>query len=356
MRKLSSMLIPKSPVKLTIVIPSHRRIAEVLPLLRSLKAQRLPPENIQNIEILWVVNGVEFGRCQSLFDEMQNSVWREQFQVIYQVQPHANLARNRGARESQGQNLFFLDDDLEFPSIFFLKRLLDWIDLQDAGSEWAVGGIYSLGRHSRAGRAYYKLSRRFWSSRTKDTFLLAGFMILPRELFFEIGGFPQSRAWGGSELMINDELKRRGVKVTRDDRLHLIHHLPISYRELIRKGLKQGEGARLMRNQDAGHVLEPLINNWPTRLYLLAFHMGLRSPERVRNTLLKWPLLLKFHLLFALLTHALVRPFGVRSSLGYKLAWHLNARWQALRGRAPDPELRRFSWVFVPGLILERQS
>lgn len=350
------MMAAAMPVKLTIVIPSHRRMTDVLPLLRSLKAQRLNPESLQQIEVLWVVNGVAFGRCQTLFDEMQNSMWRNHFQVIYQDQAHANLARNRGARESAGENLFFLDDDLEFPSIFFLKRLLEWIDDQSPTQNWAVGGIYSLGRHTRAGRAYYKLSRRFWSSRTQETFLLAGFMILPRRLFFEIGEFPQTRAWGGSELMINDELKRRGVTVTRDDRLHLIHHLPITYRELIRKGLKQGEGARLMRDRDVGHVLDPLFNNWPTRLYLLAFHMGLRSPERVRQLLLAWPLLLKFHLLVALVFHGLLRPFGLRSTLRYKIAWHFSAWVRRAQGKSPEPELRRWAWVFVPRLILEQQS
>lgn len=351
-----------TPVHLSIVIPSHRSVTEVRTLLQSLMAQRLSAESFEKIEVLWVVNGGSFDVCEKLRDEIINPQWKERIQVLYQKNSHANKARNLGARQAMGRNLFFLDDDLEFPSVFSIQRLMDWISQQSAEGRWAVGGVYSLGRHSRAGKAYFRLSRRFWNAQDHNAFLLAGFMILPRPLFLEMGGFSESRAWGGSELMLNEEFRSRGVQVQRDDRLHLIHHLPLTSSDLIRKGLKQGEGARLMRNDQAGSMVEPLVRDWNTRLYLLAFHVGLRAPVVVRHVVLKMPRLLDAHLLFSLVLYRLLRRLGYQSQWGWKALWHLlywsygfRFKTNAMNSKLANDSFRTWAWIFVPGFIVGRK-
>lgn len=324
-------------MKLSIIIPSNRGPDRVRPLLQSLMAQRLTESEMAGIEILWVVNGQGFEFCQHLRDEVDAPLWRERFQFLYLQKAHANLARNLGAESATGRSLFFLDDDLEFPSVYSLKRILEWIAAKDSQRPWALGGVYSLGRHTKAGKAYFRLSRRFWNTASPVAFLLGGFLILPRQLFLEIGGFSESRSWGGSELLLNDELRARRVQIERDDRLHLMHHLPLSGSDLIRKGLKQGEGARLIRPHDQGQILEPLLRDWHTRLYLVAFHLGLRSPKWVRRLVLSFPRLLDFHLFASMLVLRVLRLTGYRSKWAWRPAF-----------------ARRWSWLFVPSFILER--
>lgn len=93
-------------VKLSVIIPTHNRVDSALVTIEHLLRQRLP---VEKMEIVVVANNC----TDQTFDRVSNVLRGSSFRsrVVEEFRPGLNAARNRGAAESMGEILAYLDDD-----------------------------------------------------------------------------------------------------------------------------------------------------------------------------------------------------------------------------------------------------
>ena len=280
-------------MKLSLVVPSNRTPDRVLPLLKSLEAQRLRESDQSRFEIIWVVNGLPFHTCQELLGQIANPAFRTHVHLLYRPGASASEARNLGVEAAHGEVVLFLDDDLEFPSPFLLQKILDKVTAKQEKQpgEWAIGGSYLLGEASDEGRDYHHILQSFCRSASEsgNVYLHAGFLAAPKSLLVRLGKLDTQRKWGASEFEINKKLSLSGIKAERVDGWNLLHHLEISGPEMVRKALKQGEAAAYFPEFKHAFLRCYYRQNWNTGRYMMAFQMGIDAPAGLRRLVFKQP-------------------------------------------------------------------
>lgn len=308
---------------LSIIVPSNRPVSSVRPLLNSLQVQSRATNSLNSWELIWIVNGQPLSECQKVLSEIRNVELRSRTHMLYRPLANANQARNAGAEVALGQVLFFMDDDLELVDGDQLQRIIErcWSEIERRGSLWALGGEYALGQSNTLGRSYFRVTRQFLQQpqESGQDFLLGGFLVLPKVLFEKIAGFNEARAWGGTELSINRRLRAQRAFCQRVETWSLRHHLLLSYRQYVLKGLGQGEGARDFPDFQVTAVESYDLPSWNIKRYQLAFHVGLFSSWRLRFMVRRFPFLVDIFLIVGILTAPVLHLL----TLGlWKFLWH----------------------------------
>jgi glycosyltransferase involved in cell wall biosynthesis len=173
-------------IAITIVIPTHNRVAALMRLLRSLEHQLPVPGGF---EVIVVSDGSTDGTAAALSE----AEWSFPIVLHEQVPSGPAVARNAGAARAVGKILLFLDDDVEpMPEVvrahaMFHSRSKNSVaigDLQPAVSASGYFGTIVRGWWHTMNEGPRQRGHRF---HYRD--LLTGHFSIPRSSFEELGGF-----------------------------------------------------------------------------------------------------------------------------------------------------------------------
>jgi GT2 family glycosyltransferase len=196
----------------TVVIPTHNRLACLLQCLSALAAQSHPSDDF---EVIVVADGCSDGTGSAL----AGASFPFQLRVVSQAAAGAAAARNRGARDARGQLLIFLDDDvIASPDLVSAHARS-----RQPGSDCAVVGPYVVAK-PKAHDFMQEVMYRFWKSkfdsmaapehRAHYRDVVSGNLSLPAATFRRVGGFnPLFPACGIEDYELGVRLLQHGVDV-----------------------------------------------------------------------------------------------------------------------------------------------
>lgn len=178
-------------VELSVVVATYNRPASLLRLLRELSAQTCEH---QRFEVVVIDDGSQDDMAAKVA-EHRGELGGLNLRVHRQHNGGAARARQKGAELSAGRLLLFVDDDMELPSSFVQAHL----DAHRGHEKRVVMGRL----RAASGLAEMPLFERFYArmldrlaeetAARDSTFdapsLYTGNLSLPRELFFDAGGF-----------------------------------------------------------------------------------------------------------------------------------------------------------------------
>lgn len=178
-------------LEFSVIIPTHNRSHIIPRILESLARQDL---SVEKFEVILVADG-----CEDDTRDVVSSL-KMPYQLKFFEQPALGLpaARNRGAAESKGKILLFLDDDMEAMPRLLTAHLKN--HLQRPGG--VVLGYFPVGPQEREEDLFIITSKLWWSDLLNDrakinhrfTFrdLCGGNFSIERNLFESAGGFDVS--------------------------------------------------------------------------------------------------------------------------------------------------------------------
>lgn len=149
--------------------------------------------------------------------------------VVSSQGPGVNRARNEGARQSRGEILWFLDDDVEIihsNALAVLQRTFA------DPSVIAAGGNYVSGEHASIAEQGYNILCSVWrtSAGTENREqMLGGTMAVRRSAWEQAGGFDDVIEYGGSEtpfvLRLHDQAQSSHGRIISESAFD-VHHTP----------------------------------------------------------------------------------------------------------------------------------
>ena len=110
-------------IRLSLVIPTHNRAAQLVAALESVVRQDLPPHVWECV----VVNNNSTDDTVMHFEEFAGAHPDIGLRLVSEPGPGVSYARNRGLREAQAPLVAFIDDD-ERVNPGFLRAYLDFFD------------------------------------------------------------------------------------------------------------------------------------------------------------------------------------------------------------------------------------
>jgi glycosyltransferase involved in cell wall biosynthesis len=222
-------------IRLTTVIPTHRRNRSLMRLLASLSRQDLEPGCL---EILVVGNLYD----QKLFRQIRNLRDRlPELSYFYSGKIGVNRARNIGLRLARAGVVLFLDDDCEAADPSFLRRHLELHEANPRAT--ACGGPYRLPPGaSHTARAYHA-NAEIWlnlANRAGVRCLLGGNTSYKTGRLGRDFVFDEAIAFGGAETSLNSRLVAAGHELLFAASLGVTHHLRLGLMDFFRKAYLQG--------------------------------------------------------------------------------------------------------------------
>lgn len=177
--------------------------------------------------------------------------------LTYERVPHGGpaQARNHGARLARGRSLAFLDDDCEVPSNW-LSQVLD--SLGDHGAA-LMGGFTenALQRNcfASASQSLVNYLYEVWNCSDKQ-FFTSNNLVVPREGFWEIGGFDREFPLAaGEDRDLACRWHRSGRPLVFEPRLKVFHSHSMVLGSFVRQHFNYGRGAWIywQRRSRLGH-------------------------------------------------------------------------------------------------------
>jgi len=131
--------------------------------------------------------------------------------IVFEPHNQISKARNRGASQSKGENLFFVDaDTIVSPDLF-----RDALSLMKGGACGGGGAILSFDRND-GGWFWCRFVPSFWNGVSRNLRLAAGsFLFCRRNFFFECGGFSE-KVYAGEEIFFSRKLKKLCKRESKD--------------------------------------------------------------------------------------------------------------------------------------------
>lgn len=166
---------------ISVIIPTYNRKKSLEKALDELAGQSL-----ENFEVIVSVDGSTDGTEEYLRKRSESERLKP---VISRQRTGAGAARNRGARSSSGALLLFLDDDL-FASPGLLESHLKSHTGKRPGA--TIGRVLPHPGTSCWDRLLIEeMARKSKSPRTLPVWFTSSNFSLPRQLFFQVGGFDE---------------------------------------------------------------------------------------------------------------------------------------------------------------------
>jgi glycosyltransferase involved in cell wall biosynthesis len=233
---------------------SKTKVSIIVPIFR---ADRKPSEFDALIESCLNQEGVVF-EC-ILVSNISDSMLREHIHSKYSKEERikyfevckigVNRARHFGALRSEGEFLFFLDDDCELPREDFLFDLL--LKISNLEKNSAIGGGYACREGGVFSRGYNSLVSAWILSGVCEKNgaekkhllqaenLVGGNFCIPREVYFQ-NPLDQSIVFGGDETDFFRKLRSVGVQIYYSETLLVYHNNRESLEKLIRRAWAHG--------------------------------------------------------------------------------------------------------------------
>jgi len=221
--------------RVSIIVVSHRRHAEICECLSDLAAQR----TTVSFEVVLLLQAYPSGAPESLAARFSGAFPLSVFHSEYGLGVHA--ARNAALARSSGEIIAFLDDDVRVPP--------DWLaTLVPYYTDGSVGGVGGFVRHPGSRRLATRMlrpalglsSRRYridwggfhaipWAShpeRDQDADWLSGCnMSFRRVALDQVGGFDEGYGrYGFDDVDVGLRVRRAGWRLVSSRRLAVAHH------------------------------------------------------------------------------------------------------------------------------------
>lgn len=222
------------------MIPTHNRNHDLILLLNKLLSQSF----LNSVQVIVISNLldeaaqkfiVELGRPNIIFDHV-GSVG-------------VNKARNKGIERSQGEWIYFLDDDCLPKSDLFFEMAAKQFKNEPSYNVW--GGLYSPTETMGPVSKYYIFKANSWILQNSydegqlTDMLLGGNMVIRASLFKNGLRFNEEIIFGSSETEMINRLRLLAVPFRLSTDLNLVHNINIGMIELLRKAYLQGFGSKL---------------------------------------------------------------------------------------------------------------
>ena len=262
-------------MKLSLIIPTHRRSQSLKALLGSIVAQEMKSEDLQVLVI------------SNLRDPLSQEVcvhYSPQFYDLKYLEVGTrgvNVARNLGIRYAGGEIFYFLDDDCILPDPGHLNRLLlKFVH----NSQDVIGGRYmACASEGNRWAEFYLTNADLWLSTCQEqrTQFVAGNVAYRESIFARGFSFDYGIDFGGAEVSFHDQLYKSGFQLHLSHDMAIYHDIQIRLLGLIKKAFKQGQGA--WKNHEENKVprvsqnLSSLTLNhlrMPSFIYRISFQLG----------------------------------------------------------------------------------
>lgn len=227
-------------LKLSIVVPTHRRSNSLFDLLESIENQSLFRELF---EVLIISNFKESYLGKPEFKER----WKNLNLKTHVVgRKGVNRARNCGLRKTNAPIVLFLDDDCFLSDgEFFEKVLLAHLNFPEAA---AIGGCYEVEREAGAIDKAYNCLSRHWQAldsygEYKSTRLVGGNVSYKRKFLSSPDFyFNENIQFGATEAEFHKRLEANGRLCLFLDSLVVFHRTHLAASDLVRKAIRQAHG------------------------------------------------------------------------------------------------------------------
>lgn len=250
--------------EISVVIPTYERADSLARCLRALAQQALRRDAF---EVIVVDDGSTFPAS-----EVSKTFAGELgLETLRQANQGPATARNRGAAQARGRYLAFTDDDCA-PRPEWLASLYRAAESRPGA---AFGGhtrnalgdnLFSEASQVLVDYLYGYFNRRMDETRAasdRDPLFTSNNLLMPREGFHQIGGFPEDFPDAAAEdRELCARWKHAGFEIFRLDEAVVDHHHALDWRGFVRQHFTYGRGAfrfQCLRRQrgDRQHV-EPL--------------------------------------------------------------------------------------------------
>ena len=171
-------------IRLSLVIPTHNRAAQLIAALESVVRQNLPPHAWECV----VVNNNSTDNTAARFADFAEMHPGISLRLVTEEGPGVSYARNRGLREAQAPLVAFIDDD-ERVNPGFLRAYLDFFD---SHPDAVVAGGRII--------AEYPAGRPGWMSKYVEMPIAN-----PMDFGPDVRPFPAGRVPGGGNMAFRRE-------------------------------------------------------------------------------------------------------------------------------------------------------
>ncbi|MGQ1784697.1 MULTISPECIES: glycosyltransferase family 2 protein [unclassified Saccharicrinis] len=184
---------------------------------------------------------------------------------------NAAIARNIGVKESKGENLIFLDGDMEI-NPEFLKLILD--ESRHLRYEFVSGNFMNYYYNDEGECLRQDFYRKIYVREDTFQYTTGGLFAIKRKQWDEVGGM-KNKYKKGQDLDLGYRLARKGIPLLRKKELMAIHHT-IDYKDRKRlwrsfvNGSHVYPRAVLYRDHIFNkHVLKRMLTSDPTWIVLI---------------------------------------------------------------------------------------
>jgi len=252
-------------MNLSVILPTYKRDKILCNTLSQLLNQDPSP-----LEIIVIDQTKRHDFQTQMF--LEELIRENKIRYIYQDSPHANMARNRGVKESKGDIVLILNDDIVIEKDLIYKHYINYKDKTIA----AVSGQVLESKEEPTDRFPPQYYRKFtgwmyfplnFSKRVEVINLNACNLSIRRETFIEAGGFDENfikTYFDDTDLSIRVHRisLKRGFKTIHDPKAGLFH-----LKEPTLRGENRPSGINeyVIADSDA----------WLTWLYFFLINFGL---------------------------------------------------------------------------------
>lgn len=283
---------------ISIIIPSLGKINNIKKILDSIYQQNF---NLDAVEVIIVLNGFVSKDDMAVIHNLKFKY--KYFNIIIDSIRRAgvNAARNCGLQLSQNQILLFLDDDCELIDKHFLKKHLDFHQLNL--NIFAYGGDYRLPQVVNRWDRIYNQIQQSWlaSGCIKECYyshLLGGNFSIKKSMLIEYNiKFDEDLIYGGTELEFFYHCRLKNLTLIKNE-LDVLHNTNESIFSLFAKLYKQGRGTAYIhkkfpnkKNQNFKKHTMPIIFNY---IFWLGYYNFQKKYLHIFNFIYK-DILTSFH-------------------------------------------------------------
>ncbi len=224
------------PLCFSVIIPTYNRPKQLVQCLHAIRQTAYPRSGF---EVLVVDDG-----SREPLEEIVTA-FRDSISITFIKQNHAgpSAARNRGAKQAQGQYLIFTDDDC-LPQADWMEKLEQRFKQT---KDCIIGGktLNHLKHNPYASAsqmiidvvyAYYN------ADPSRAVFFASNNLALPKDLFFQSGGFEESFT-AAEDREFCDRWRGQRLKMIYAPEVIIYHAHPLNLRRLWKQHFVYGQGA-----------------------------------------------------------------------------------------------------------------
>lgn len=241
---------------ITVVIPTHRRIPQIISLLKSLQIQN----SIADTEVLVVANFPDRKLEKIVYNFQANM----NVSLLVVSRAGVNASRNLGWSQAQGSIVQFLDDDCKLHKVDYLQSVLR--AHENFPDTHVLGGSYESESCSTFEQKAYNLLSNTWAESyqfmLEQNWALLGGNVSYKSSVRDSGlCFNEDILYGGSETEFQVRLFSQGFRMKFLSQLGVVHKPSVTVGLIFAKALKQARTSELFQlpQKSRAHALSKYL-------------------------------------------------------------------------------------------------